>query len=371
MKNLKKVAKRIKDAVKNKEKIVLFCDSDLDGITSVIILEETIKEIGGEAIIYASNREKWGYGVSKTAVLDMKKNAPALLISLDCGISNFEGAEEAKKEKFDFMIIDHHKIISKLPNASLILDPNQKGDKYPFKKLANVGIVYRLSEEILQKDFQKKRRRFLELTTIATIADMVPREEDNKVFLEEGLVLLEKPEITSLKILKKELKKEFIDKTVSLLNVTKSKKDVNVCYNFLKDENETRIKKTIEQLKKENEKRKNKLEREAKKIEKQIREGDIIVFAEGKFPAFLAGSLGSRIIRKYKKPTFIYVKEGDTASGSARMIAGFDSVVAMKSCKNYLESFGGHPEAAGFVVKIKNLDNFKNGLIKYFEKNKL
>jgi single-stranded-DNA-specific exonuclease len=141
MKNLKKVAKRIKDAVKNNEKIILFGDADLDGITSVIILEETIKELGGNVIIYTSNRKKWGYGMSKDAVLDIKKESPALLVSLDCGISNFDGAEQAEKEGFEFVVIDHHKIISKMPKASIVLDPHQKGEKYPFKKLANVGIV--------------------------------------------------------------------------------------------------------------------------------------------------------------------------------------------------------------------------------------
>jgi single-stranded-DNA-specific exonuclease len=208
----------------------------------------------------------------------------------------------------------------------------------------------------------------LELATLATIADMVPREEDNKKILEEGLPLLENPEIISLKILKRNIKKDFVDKAISMLNVTSTKKNANEGYYFLKNEKTDNIKKAIEKLKKDNEKRKNKLEKEEKKISERIKEEDIIVFEEGNFPAFLAGSLGSRIIRKHKKPTFIYVKEGDIASGSARMIVGYDSVKAMKSCKKHLESFGGHPMAAGFVVKIENIENFKQALIKYFQK---
>ncbi len=367
MKNLKKVSKRIKDAVKNNEKIVLYCDADLDGVVSAIVLEETIEKIKGKVSVYVSNREKWGYGLSKKAVLYMKKESPALLISLDCGISNFDGAEEAKKQKLELIIIDHHKTLGRLPSAKIILDPMQKGDKYPFKKLANAGIAYKLSEEILKDNFLDKRNHFLEIVSLATIADMVPKEEDNKKILDEGLKLLENPQNKSLYVLKKKLKKEFLDKTVSLLNVSKAKGRVNKTYFFLKTKKEDVAKSILKEMEKDHKERKKKMETEQKRLFSKIKEDDVIVFEEGEFPSYLAGSLASKVIRKYKKPVFLYVKDKDGVRGSVRVLTGQDSVEAMSSCKKYLQSFGGHAAAAGFILEEKNIENFKRCLVKYFK----
>ncbi len=368
MKNLIEVSERIKSAIKNNERIVLYADSDLDGVTSALILEEAIGVLGGECLVYISNREKWGYGISRDAVLYMKENAPALLISLDCGISNFDGADAAKEVGFDFVIVDHHKPLEKLPDASLILDPMQEDDTYHFKKLANVGVVYRLTEELLKEEFLDKKEKFLQLAAIATIADMVPKIKDNKEILDEGLKILEEPTIPSLKHLKEKISDNFLEKTVSYLNVTRSEGDVNNAYLFFKEEGEEEIKGLFEKIEEDHEERKMMLQKEEKRIlEKIIDNDEEIVFEEGFFPSYLAGSLASRIIRAKKKTVFLYVKEGDLARGSVRVIAGQDAVEAMSYCKECLEAFGGHPEAAGFIVKVEKIDDYKTCLLKYFK----
>lgn len=368
MKNLKKVSKRIKEAVEKNEKIIFYCDADLDGVVSALVLEETIKTIKGKCSVYTSNRNKWGYGLSKKAVLGMKKESPALLISLDCGISNFDGAKEAKKQNFELVIIDHHKTLGQLPDAKIILNPMQKGDKCSFKKLANAGVVYKLAEEILKNEFSKKENDFLELVALATVADMVPKEEDNKKILDKGLQLLENPQNKSLYFLKKKFKKEFLDKTVSLLNVSKPKGKVNKTYLFLKTKKEDVAKKILKEMEKDQKERKKEMNIEQKRLFAKIKEEDVIVFEEGKFPSSLAGSLASKVIRRYKKPVFIYVKEKDGVRGSVRVLDKQDSVKAMASCKKYLRSFGGHAPAAGFALEEKNIENFKGCLVKYFKK---
>lgn len=146
IKNLKEVARRILKAIKNKEKIVLYGDADLDGMTAVIILADTIKNLGGKvAAIYFPDRELEGYGITEKGLDYLKENAPALLVTLDCGIGNFKEAELAKKLRFEVIIIDHHQVLDALPKAEIIVDPNQKGDKYSFKGLATVGISFKLS----------------------------------------------------------------------------------------------------------------------------------------------------------------------------------------------------------------------------------
>ncbi len=370
MKNLEKTAKRLEKAVKNNEKIILFGDADLDGVASSIILKETIKKIGGICRVYISDRKRWDYGLSSKAILAMKREAPGVLVTLDCGISNFEGAIEAKKRGFELVIIDHHQTLSKLPKASIILNPMQKGDSYPFKKMANAGIVYKLSREILKERFKEKERRFLELASLATIADMVPREEDNKEMLKKGIPFLEKSKITALKVINKEKDKDFISNVISLLNITKSTGKTNEAYLLLTTKNEKRAREKVKKIKKDHALRKRGIEKEAEKIIKNFKDEDVLVFSTGSFSSHWGGAVASRVIKKIKKPIFLYSLDKRLASGSARVPSGDDAVKAMKHCSKYLCSFGGHSAAAGFMAKEKDLGNLEKCLREYFKKTK-
>ncbi len=370
MKNFKKTSQRIKKAVRSKEKIVLFADGDLDGIVSAILLKESVESIGGSTIVCISNREKWGYGLSEKAVSAIKKEAPALLISLDCGVSNFEGALLAKEVGFCLVIIDHHKVIEKLPEAEIILDPHQKNDKSVFKKLANAGIVYYLAKEILKDKFKEKERRFLEITALATIADMVPKEDDNKKILDDGMNYLNSPLNIGLKCAKKIISGNFVEGLVSMLNITPPDKKVNKAYLLLTTEKEDVAKNIVKELKKDMENRRKAIKIEEVKIIQNIKEDKHFLLVGGFFSKDLGGKLASRLMQRYKKSTFIYTIEKNKGLGSVRTVKGDDAIEAMSYCKKYLESYGGHPEAAGFKVKSSDIENFRRKLEEYFNKNK-
>ncbi len=365
MRNLRETAKRIKKGVEKGEKFILFGDADLDGVTSTIMLEEAIEMLGGEKVVYLSDRERWGYGLSRAVMEEIKREKEGIVITLDCGISNFEGVDVAKEYGFEVIIVDHHTELERLPQADLILDPNQKKDDYPFKKMANAGVVYKLTQEILRDEFEKAERRFLELATLGTLADMVPNEEDNKRILERGLPLLRDPEILALRVLKEE-GEDVAEKAISLLNITTPVDNVNRGYLFLREKRKERAEDALEKLKKEKEKRKLLLLKEEEAIEEEIDGREPIVFKEGNFPPHLAGAVASRVIRKAKKPVFLYSIEGDLAKGSARGVPGYDTVKAMSACSMHLVSFGGHPEASGFTLKKENTEKFKSCLIEHF-----
>ncbi len=242
IKNLKKVAERIKRAIKNKERIILYGDADLDGVASVIILKESIKNLGGKVSrVYFPDRENEGYGLNQKALILLKKNAPALLILLDCGISNFCEIEEAKKIGLEVIIIDHHETLGKLPKASIIIDPKQPGDKYPFKGFANAGIVFKLSELLFGKKIsQQLKEVFLELTAVATRADMMPQINDNKIYIEEGLDSLKRTFRPGLKVFQEinnnfdyRSIKEITQRIISALNSSETKKHLNKAYLLL------------------------------------------------------------------------------------------------------------------------------------------
>lgn len=373
IKNLKKAAERIKKAVLNKEGLVLYGDADLDGVTSVIILKEAIKNLGGEiSAIYFPDREIEGYGISEKGLNFLKKFAPALFISLDCGIGNFKELKLAKKIGFETIVIDHHEILDKLPEADIIVDPKQKGDKYPFKGLATAGLSFKLSEVLLGKKItQNLRNNFLELVALATLADLMPKENENEIFISEGLISLEnswRPGIRAF------FEMEYFDhflnleekvsKIISILNVRDVENNFPTSFRLLTSTSQEEAKNLIEKLIKKNEGRRERINEILKEIEGKISKKEKIIF-EGSpnFDFTLISPVASILAQKYKKPAFIFKKLEKESQGTVRVPNGINSVELMKKCKKYLISYGGHPAASGFRIKNENLEKFKNCLI--------
>jgi len=377
IKNLKKAAKRILKAIKNKEKIILYGDADMDGVSSVIILKETIKNLGGEIkTVYFPDREKEGYGINKIALNYLKDKAPALFIVLDCGIGNFEEAKLAKKLGFSLIIIDHHEVLNKLPEAEIIVDPKQKGDKYPFKGLAATGVAYKLSQALFKENISESlKKNFLELVALATIADMMPQESENRIMIEEGLASLENSFRPGLKVFfTRQVEnygtiRQISQKIISVLNTAEVKNHLNEAYLLLTsgsiEQAEILAKELIEKGYQKQERVREITEEVEERIFKKIDE-PIIFEGDSSWPLILLGSVASRTCNLHKKPVFLY-KIGEIESpGTVRTPKGIDGVKAMGSCQKLLETYGGHPVAAGFRIKNKNLEKFKERLINYF-----
>jgi len=377
IKNLKKAAERIKKAIKDEEKIILYGDADLDGVSSVIILKESIKNLGGEvAAVYFPDRETEGYGISETALSHLKQFSPALLIALDCGIGNFKEINLAKKLGFEVIIVDHHEVLDKLPAAKIIVDPKQKSDKYSFKGLANTGISFKLSEAILgEKMSPVIRNNFLEMVALATIADMMPQEDENKIFIEDGLNNLEnswRPGIQAF--FETEILNEYsnlnqkVSKIISLLNVRDAENNLPASFRLLTSQSVEDSKKLIEKLLEKSFQRKQKIEEIIREIESRLlkKQEPIIFEGAAHFEVMLISSVASTLCHRYKKPSFIYKKLEKESQGTVRTPAGINGVSLMKKCKKYLITFGGHAQASGFRVKNENLEKFKNCLIENY-----
>lgn len=375
IKNLKKAAERILKAIKKKERIILYGDADLDGATSVIILEESIKTLAGKiSAIYFPDREIEGYGITEIGLNFLKEKAPALLVVVDCGISNFKEVKLAKKLGFEVIIIDHHEILDRLPEADIIVDPKQKGDKYPFKRLAAVGIIFKLSELLLKEKITGSlRRNFLELVAIATIADMAPKEADNKIFIEEGLVSLENSWRPGIKaFLEIEPFKSYanlnqkVSKIISILNIRDVKNRLPASFRLLTSPSLDETKKIVKKLLAKSEVRKEKIEKMLEEIEWRIvKKAEPIVFeGDSDFELILLSSVASIIVKKYQKPTFLFKKLAKESQGTVRNPSELNSVVLMKKCSKYPLTYGGHAQASGFRIKNENLEDFKKCLIK-------
>ena len=378
IKNLRKTANRIKIAIKTKEPVIICGDADLDGVASVIILKENIKNLGGTiAEVYFPDREKEGYGLTKEALGYLKKYAPGLLITLDCGIGNFREIEIAKDLGFETIIIDHHEILNKLPKASIIVDPKQRGDKYPFKQFATVGLVFKLAEILYRKKMPESlRRNFLELVTLATIADMMPRIEENEIMIAEGLNYLKstwRPGIQALMKLKEITPLSLIEqvyKINSLLNVRDIQNKMPAAFRLLTISSKEAAGKLAEVLFKKGIERKEKIRKILEEAETKVSNNStapIIFEGSSKWEVELLGVAASILTQKYQRPVFLYKKINGDAQGGIRAPSGFNVVEAMKKCPEYLITYGGHPQAAGFRIKNENLEKFKKCLFKYFE----
>jgi len=377
IKNLKEAAERIKKAVKNKGKIIIYGDSDLDGVTSVIIAKEAIKNLGGKIqAIYFPSRETEGYGISETGLNILKKYSPALLVALDCGISNFQEVKTAKKLGLEVIIIDHHEILDKLPDVKIIVDPKQKGDKYPFKQFAACGLAFLLASALLGKKMTENLRKdLMELAALGTIADMMPREEDNKIFILEGLKSLENSWRPGIKIFLDSLGDDLrldqkVQKLISVLNARDVEDNLPASFRLLTLSSADETKKLLEKLIEKSEEKKDRTQAVFNEAEERLsgKEEKIIFEGDSKWDYSLISIVASILVNKYQKPTFIFKKGDKESQGTVRMPKNTNAVLLMKRCQKLLLTYGGHPVAAGFRIKNENLEEFKKCLIKNFKR---
>jgi len=375
IKNLKKVAQRIKKAIKNRERIILYGDSDLDGASATVIVKESIDALGGRiSTVYFPDRNKERHGLNEQAVNNLKSKAPALLILLDCGIGNFQEIKLARKLGFEIIIIDHHIVLGKLPSAHIIVDPKQPGDRYPFKELATGGLALKLALELLGEDSVViKERNFFEVAALATIADMMLREKDNKEIIERGLKNLKNVARPGLKIffeIYKNLKSvspgEMAQQIISVLSSGEAKNHINAIYSILIADNRKDVLALVKKLIKQKAQRQSKIKEitlEVEGIANKDSKSPIVIVSKIGWQYSLLGSVASRICSKFKKPVFLvqkdFNKKDDLGAGAVRSTSEVNAVKAMTNCKRMLKTFGGHPAAAGFSIENKNFEKFK------------
>ncbi|MCX6721268.1 MAG: DHH family phosphoesterase [Candidatus Staskawiczbacteria bacterium] len=381
--NIDKAAERIKRAVVNNERIILYGDSDLDGISSVVILGEAIQSLGGKIdCAFFPDRENDGYGINLKALEILKDKAPALFITADLGIGNVKEVDIANKMGFEVIIVDHHETLAGVPQASIIVDPKQPCDNYPFKGLADVGVAYNLCLEMLGEGISENlKNSFLELAALGTIADMVPQVEQNEEIIEQGLRVLKNTFRPGLRAFLEILSAQggpasgwgnvFIQKIISALNASESVNFVSESYFLLTCPDISKCKEMAQALLNKNFLKQQTVKVIMQEIDRRVsQKPDEAIIFEGdpSWRLVLAGPVASITCGKYNKPAFIFKKMDEESCGSVRNPEGASSVDAIKSCSNLLLTFGGHAQASGFRIKNENLEEFKKCLNEFFKK---
>jgi single-stranded-DNA-specific exonuclease len=378
-KDLEKVVTRIFQAIKNQEKIVVYGDYDADGVTAAAVLSKTLKYLGASSVdIYLPHRELDGYGLNEAAIKKIALQGVKLIITCDCGITNFKEAVLTKSLGIDLIITDHHLPLERLPEAYAIVDPHQDR-KYPFKYLAGVGVAFKVAQALLRRaskvelptsnlNYEAFEKWLLDLVAIGTITDSMPLLGENRTLVKYGLIVLNKTTRLGLRALIKAAGLELGNLTVKniayqigpRLNAAGRLDHANTAMMLLESEDWSTAERLAYELNDLNLKRQQKAEEWAGEIKKKVglepKEKIIIECGRG-WPLGIAGLVAGKIQEFYYRPTLVLVEKENRISGSGRSVPGLNLVEALKANQNYLERFGGHAMAAGLVLKDKNLFN--------------
>ena len=369
---------RIINAIENKEKIVIYGDYDVDGITSISVLKKFLEDRGLEVSEHIPNRLDEGYGLNKEAIDEINKSGCKLMITVDCGISGLEEVEYANSLGIETIITDHHEPLDELPKAIAVIDAKIKTNKYPFNQLAGVGVVFKLIQAISIKlglD-EKKYLKYLDLVCIGTISDIVPLVDENRVIAKLGLKLVEVTRNIGLRTLLDSIGYKKVNSMSVSFGIAPR---INACGRmghadealklFLTNDKSEAIALT-QKLNDYNKERqdieKNIFEEALNKInEENIEEKSAIVLGGDIWHHGVIVIVASKITDMYFKPSILICFEDNKGKGSGRSIPGFDLHKALCETSQYLEKYGGHAMAVGLSLSKDKFEDFKKAFQEY------
>jgi single-stranded-DNA-specific exonuclease len=371
--DMDKLVDRIIKAKDNNEKICIYGDYDVDGITSITVIYSFLKELGVDVTYYLPGRMEEGYGLNKEALDKLKEDNVKLCITVDCGISAHEQAEYAKKIGLDLCITDHHECTTDLPLAIAVVNPKRLDSTYPFAYLAGVGVAFKVIMGLATKLNMEKETylKYLDIVTVGTIADIVELKDENRVIAYNGIGAINE---TKNKGLKELIKVSGINKVDSSsisftlaprINASGRMADAGVAVKLLLSETEVEAAEYAKVLDNQNRLRqeveKGIYEQAVSSIEKNsLDKKKTIVLAKENWHQGVIGIVASKLVEKYLKPVILFVIDQDgMAKGSGRTPQGLSLYNALSECSDILESFGGHELAAGLTINMNNLEQFK------------
>lgn len=368
LKGMKDLVDRVKLAKELKDRVLIFGDYDVDGVSATAIMIKALKEFGIKADYYLPNRYIDGYGLTN-AVIDKIGDIyqPNLIITVDCGISCYQEVEYAKNKGIEIIVTDHHEIPEIIPDT-IVVNAKIEGQEYPFRDLCGTGVAYKFAEALLGR---KASEQFLPIAAIATIVDIVPLKGENRTIVTRGLGCCDKYLPIGLKIMFKEydistIKPNSTDISFKIgpkLNASGRMGDAGDSLKIYFETDPVKIKKDLEKIKNHNLKRQeicNKIYEDCENMLSKIdmKNQRVIALFSKLWDKGVLGIVCSRLVEKYHKPVFLFSQDGDLLSGSGRSIDDINIHELLSSLKDILETFGGHSMAAGLTLKKEKFQDF-------------
>ncbi len=371
---------RIVQAVELKQKIVIYGDYDIDGITASAVMIETIRNLGGEAISYIPDRFEEGYGINLAALKLLKKQEIDLVVTVDCGITSVSEAAWAAGNGLDLIITDHHTVPKEIPKAIAVVNPKRVGDKYPFKDLAGVGVAFKLSQALQQKTGKPMHGRekwLLDLVALGTVCDVVTLVGENRVLAKYGLVVMNKTKRAGLKALAK-VSTVAIGEINSYhlgfifgprMNAAGRLEHAAQSLELMMTQEAGRSLEIAEELDRLNQVRRSDQARileEANQQAKQYLHDPVLVLASPDWSHGIVGIVASKLVERWHKPTLVMQILGETTKGSARSCGDFNIVEGLRAVSSHLIKCGGHHYAAGYTLETSSIDQLRQALNQYY-----
>ena len=373
LRDMDKAVRRIRQALDTGEKIAVYGDYDVDGITSTCLMVKSLRDLGGLCEYYIPARIEEGYGMNKCAVDRLSKQGVGLIVTVDCGITAFEEIAYAQSLGIDTVITDHHKCRGDLPDAAAVINPFQPDDGYPFKALAGVGVAFKLICALAGREAAMEH---IDLVALGTVADVMPLTGENRAIVRTGLDMMlnaPRPGVRSL-IREAGLRGGSItaaDIAFSLsprINAAGRMEQVHTATElFLTSDEGTAdcLARNLSRMNRERQTIENEILSQARTMLSDRSKGGAIVLSSENWHHGVIGIVSSKLAERYRCRVFLISLLDGIGKASCRSFRGQSVIAAIEAAAEYVEEYGGHEMAAGFTIKQENIRAFAEIVEKY------
>ena len=369
--DMERAIDRLHQAVSRGERICFYGDYDVDGMSATSIYLSWFGGLGAQVRAYVPHRIREGYGLNEAAIRSLAADGVTLLVTSDCGTTSHREIAVANEFGMDVLVTDHHQSDEHMPTALAVMNPHRRDAAYPFRGLCSGALAYKVVQAYQTKygPGPVPLDSLLDLVALATIADVVPLHDENRVFVREGLALMSRGARCGLRALKQVagVARDCTTDTVAFklaprLNAAGRMDEAMLGVQLLTTESEAEAQRLAEQLEQLNRARQQ-LEAEImEEAASQVESGEIpsgIVLASRGWHLGVVGIVAARMMERYHRPTIVIaINDQGIGKGSARTVAGFDLYQGLTACRDLLVAFGGHPSAAGVTIQEARLPEF-------------
>jgi single-stranded-DNA-specific exonuclease len=373
--DISQAVSRVYKALLVGQKIAVYSDFDVDGVTATVILVEGLSKLGAQVVFHIPDRFSEGHGLKTPALEDLKVQGVDLVITADCGVTDVAEVKLAQEMGMDVVVTDHHIPLASLPEAIAVVDPKRKDSAYPCPDLAGAGVAFKFLQALFHRNRNEKwLARFLDLVALATVTDLVSLVGENRYLVKEGLKELNNSSRVGIQEMVKlaglkfgELDTEHISWVIGpRLNATGRMNNALASYHLLTTQSQEEARLLAMELEEKNADRQKQtgevLGRAREKLASKIHL-PLLIEADESYSVGVIGPVAGKLADEFYKPAIIISLSSELCQGSCRSIPEFDMASALAQCHDLLTTFGGHPMAAGFTVLRQNLAQLEERLM--------
>lgn len=375
---MERAVHRLRRAVQNGERICFYGDYDVDGVLAVSLYLLFFQSVGAEVLPYIPEREREGYGLNEQAIVSLARHGVSLVVTADCGTTSSREVQLAHRHGIDVIITDHHQVADGLPEAVACLNPHREDSTYPFSGLCSGGLAYKVVQAYREKygNHDGSVESLLDLVALATIADMVPLVDENRVLVQQGLDLISQGQRCGIRMLKRNAAVDDVCTSATVayrlaprINAAGRLSRALIAVRLLTTNHDREAEEAadhLEELNRRRQKTEDEVMAEAVPLVGDAPASGLVV--AGPWHRGVVGIVASRLVERFHRPSVVIgLDEAGVGRGSVRSIPAFDVYQALRNCREHLDAFGGHPSAAGLTIREERIPMFRDRFVQEVE----